>query len=144
MSRLQGPKVHIYTLLKELQPDTTRIRIPNLTESVYKTIEITKENIKLSCRDNLEHYHGSIGNLKVFLPRHRQTPHWQRSKLVIGINTSLPMDLATFSYLFIGNRPYRQLSRRPATIAPSCQSTLYRSWVCVQKRCQHMPPSFGV
>ena len=28
--RLQGPRVHIYTPLKELQPDTTRIRIPNL------------------------------------------------------------------------------------------------------------------
>ena len=27
---LQGPRVHIYILLKELQPDTTRIRIPNL------------------------------------------------------------------------------------------------------------------
>ena len=36
--RLQGPRVYIYTLLKELQPDTTRIRIPNLTEFVYKTI----------------------------------------------------------------------------------------------------------
>jgi len=30
VSFLQGPRVHIYTLLKELQPDTTRIRIPNL------------------------------------------------------------------------------------------------------------------
>ena len=26
---LQGPWVYIYTLLKELQPDTTRTRIPN-------------------------------------------------------------------------------------------------------------------
>jgi len=33
---LQGPRVYIYTLLKELQPDTIRIRIPNYTESVYK------------------------------------------------------------------------------------------------------------
>jgi len=44
---LQGPRVYIYTLLKELQPNTTRIQIPNYTESVYKTIKITKENIKL-------------------------------------------------------------------------------------------------
>jgi len=30
MSRLQGPRVYIHTLLKELQLDTTRIQIPNL------------------------------------------------------------------------------------------------------------------
>ena len=35
---LQGPRVYIYTLLKELQPDTTRIQIPNYIESIYKTI----------------------------------------------------------------------------------------------------------
>ena len=35
---LQGPRVYIYTLLKELQPDTIRIWIPNYMESVYKTI----------------------------------------------------------------------------------------------------------
>ena len=33
---LQGPRVYIYTLLKELQSDTTRTRILNYTESVYK------------------------------------------------------------------------------------------------------------
>jgi len=52
------------------------------------------------------------------------------------------MDLATFSYLFIGNHPYRQLSSRPVTIALSCRSTLYRSWVRVQKRCQQ-PSIYG-
>ena len=45
---LQGPRVYIYTLLKELQPDTIRIRIPNYTESVYKTMQIIKEITKLS------------------------------------------------------------------------------------------------
>ena len=34
---LQGPRVYIYTLLKELQSDTTRTQIPKLTEFVYKT-----------------------------------------------------------------------------------------------------------
>ena len=45
---LQGLRVYIYTLLKELQPDMTRIRIPNYTESVYKTTQINKEITKLS------------------------------------------------------------------------------------------------
>jgi len=30
MFSLQGPRVYIYTLLQELQPDTTKIRIPDL------------------------------------------------------------------------------------------------------------------
>ena len=29
LGRLQGPRVYIYTLLKELQSDTTRTWIPN-------------------------------------------------------------------------------------------------------------------
>jgi len=136
LSLLQGPWVYIYTLLKEIQPDTTRTRIPNETESVYKTIQITKENIKLSSRDKLGHHHRPIGNLQVFLPHHRQALHRsyrQRSTLTTSINTSPPMDLATFSRLLIGNHPHRQLSCRPVTVALSCRSTLYRSWVRVQK-----------
>ena len=93
------------------------------------------ENIKLSCRDKLRHHHGPISYLQVFLLRHRQTPHRQRLILAIGINTSL---LATFSCLLIGNHHYRQLSCRPVTIALSCRSTLYRSWVRVQKLCQQV------
>jgi len=105
-------------------------------ESVHKMIQITKENIKLSSHDKLGRHHRPIGNLQVFLPRHRQTLRRQRLMLVININTSPPMDLATFSCLLIGNHPHRQLSCRPITVALSCQSTLYRSWVHVQKRCQ--------
>ena len=56
--------------------------------------------------------------------------------LTIGTNTSPPIDLATFDCPLVSNHPHRQLSYRPVSFAPSCRSTLYRSWVRVQKRCQ--------
>ena len=101
------------------------------------------ENIKLSSRDKPGHHHRSIGNLHVLLPSHRQTSHHshrQRLTLTIGTNALPLLDLVIFSCFFIGNHPHRQLSCRPVIVALSCRSTLYRSWVRVQKWCQHMPP----
>ena len=88
------------------------------------------ENIKLSSRDKPGHHHRSTGNLHVLLPSHRQTSHHshrQRLTLTIGTNASPLLDLVTFSCLFIGNHPHRQLPCRPFTVAPSCRSILYRS-----------------
>jgi len=88
------------------------------------------ENIKLSSRDKPGHHRRSIGNPHVLLPSHQQTSHhrhWQRLTLTIGTNASPLLDLVTFSCLFIGNHPHRQLPGRPVTVAPSCRSILYRS-----------------
>jgi len=143
-SRLQSPWVHIYILLKELQPDTTRTRIPNHTESVYKTIWITKENIKLSPRDKPEHLHRPIGNF----PDSPSIASADSLVVAIGTDTSSPTDLVTLNNSSIGNHPHRQLiligssSYRQNTAVLSCQPTVYQSWTRAQKRCQHMPPQF--
>jgi len=53
---LQGPRVYIYTLLKELQPDITRIRIPYLN--------------RIRVQNDLNNW----GKHKPILPRHAETP----------------------------------------------------------------------
>ena len=75
---------------------------------------MTKENIKLPPRNGSGHYHGSISNFHAFLQNHRQTirySHRQTSALVIGMNTSSPLDLVIFNcspyrhHSSIGNSP---------------------------------------
>ena len=87
-----------------------------------KRIIITKENIKLAPCNRPGHHHRSIGNLHAFLQGHRQTScrgHRQTLTLIIGTNTSPPLDLVTFNCLLIGNHPHRQLSCRQVTVASS-------------------------
>ena len=84
-----------------------------------KQILITKENIKLSPCSRPGQHHRSIGNLHAFLQSHRQNSycgHWQTLILVIGTNTSPPLDLVTFNCLFIGSHIHRQLPCRLVTI----------------------------
>ena len=133
---LQGPRVYIYTLLKELRPDTIRIRIPNYTESVYKTMQTTKEIIKLSFVTNRNSSRWQlaasglllrvIGNpLAIVIGR----PFY----LVIG-TILLPEDLVTFTLALIGNHPYQQPASYCHPILPS--------WTRAQKWCQHKPSSY--
>ena len=87
-----------------------------------KRILLTKENIKLPPCNRPGHRHRSIGNLHVFLQSHRQTSccgHRQTLTLIIGTNTSPPLDLVTFNCLLIGNHLHRQLSYRLVTVASS-------------------------
>jgi len=103
---------------------------------------MTKENIKLPPCNRPGHYYGSIGNLHAFLQSHRQPScygHRQTPILIIGKNTSLPLDLVTFDSLFIGNYPHRQLFCRPVIVAPPADLYSTGPWVRVQKRCQQEP-----
>ena len=106
---------------------TTKLYWKNFKNSHFSTISnvdnITKAGTFYKIIKSLALFllfsktHPKVGNLGCDIPRHRQTPHRQRLILAIGMNTSPPMDLATSSYLFIGNHPYRQLTRRPVTTA---------------------------
>jgi len=87
-----------------------------------KQILITKENIKLPPCSRPGHRRRSIGNLHAFLQSHRQTSccgYRQTLILVIGTNTSPPLDLVTLSCFPIDNHLHRQLPCRLVTVASS-------------------------
>ena len=87
-----------------------------------KRILITKENIKLPPCIRPRHRHKSIGSLHAFLQSHRQTSCCSARQiltLIIGTNTSPPLDLVTFNRLFIGNHLHQQPSCRLVTVASS-------------------------
>ena len=61
------------------------------------------------------------------------------SHLAIGTITSLPVDLVTFNFSFIGNHPHRHL-----TLWTSYCHLILPSWTRAQKRCQHIHICFLV
>jgi len=82
----------------------------------------TKENIKLPPCNRPGHRHISIGNLHAFLQSHRQVSycgHRQTQILIIGTNTSPPLDLVSFNCFLIGNHLHWQLPCRLVTVASS-------------------------
>jgi len=61
--------------------------------------------------------------------------------LIIGTNTSPPLDLVAFNYLLTGNHVHRQFPCKSVTAAPSADPYFTNPRVRVKKRCQH--PTMG-
>ena len=119
---LHCPRVYIYTLSKGYNQTRLGLKFQIKRNPYTKRILITKESIKLPPCSRPGHRHRSIGSLHGFLQSHRQTSccgHRQTLILVIGMNTSPPLDLATFSCFPIGNRLHRQLLCRLVTVTSS-------------------------
>ena len=106
-----------------------------------KWILIIKENIKLPPCSWPRHRHWSIGNPHVFLQSHRQTSCWghrQTVILVIGTNTSPPLELVTSSCFLIGNHLHRQISCRLVTVASSADLYFTNSRYASKDTCPKM------
>jgi len=127
---------------KELQLYTTRILIPNQTELVHKINSNKYGSNYLSILViGMPPLSWSAHALHLFLHRHRQS-------LVISNDRQLPPDLATSPSCcsIIDIIGYRQssLSARQITSLTADSSLIDYPDLCPKKRCQHMPPNFGV
>jgi len=120
-------------------------------KSYTKRILITKENIKLSPvtdRDTAMNQSATSALFFRVIGRLPVDSHRQTSALVIGTNTSPLLDLVISGCFpsattFIGNSPadWSPLLHLPIYIPLT--PDVYQK-IRVQKRCQHMPPNFGV
>ena len=124
---------------KELQPDTTRILIPNRTESIYKTNSSNYGTIH--DRRSAHRYH-PIDNSCAFFCYHRQITfhqHWQPPIPVIGIDQS-PPDLVTSSCLLIGIITHRNLFYQSSiTFSPADPYSINFSGTCPKTVSTHAP-----